>query len=153
MDSEHRLAAVISPLRRSLLAATRADQSLPELPDSQIEVLRALPRGVISTPSDLAALLGLSRSTTSNLVTAMVSAGLLVRRSSPDDRRRVEVLASPRALRLFEQYDNASARLVAVAVAGLDPKDQAALEAAVPALERLQAALADARMGSQAGAR
>lgn len=40
-----RLAAVISPLRRALLAATRAEARLPELSDSQIDVIRALHEG------------------------------------------------------------------------------------------------------------
>ena len=42
-----RLAAVISPLRRDLLAGARAAEHLPDIPDAQIEVIRALPRGVV----------------------------------------------------------------------------------------------------------
>ena len=49
-----RLASVISPLRRVLLASARAAEHLPEIPDAQVEVIRALPRGVVSSPGELA---------------------------------------------------------------------------------------------------
>ncbi len=140
-----RLAALISPLRRSLLALTRETEGLPDVPDSHVEVLRALPRGTVSTPGALALRLGLRKSTMSNLLTAMEAAGLVVRRPSQDDRRRVEVLASPLALSIFDRFDATSARLLAEAAATLRPDDIAALTAAVPALERLGDALADRR--------
>jgi len=137
-----RLAAVISPLRRLLLASARSAEQLPEIPDAQIEVIRALPRGVVSSPGDLAQHLGLSRSTVSNLLTVMEDRGLIARRPSAEDGRRVEVLASAQALTLFERFDRASAALVAEATASLPIADRDALAAAVPALERLLDALA-----------
>ncbi|WP_426625470.1 MarR family winged helix-turn-helix transcriptional regulator [Leifsonia sp. McL0607] len=140
-----RLAALISPLRRSLLALTRETAGLPDVPDSQVEVLRALPRGTVSTPSTLARRLGLRKSTMSNLLTTMEAAGLVVRRPSLDDRRRVEVLASAHALSIFDRFDATSARLLAEAATALRPDDLAALTAAVPALEHLGDALADRR--------
>lgn len=140
-----RLAALISPLRRSLLALTRETEGLPDVPDSQVEVLRALPRGTVSTPGALAQRLGLRKSTMSNLLTAMEGNGLVVRRPSPDDRRRVEVLASAHALSIFDRFDATSAQLLAEAAATLRADDRAALGAAVPSLERLGDALADRR--------
>ncbi|MEV6345325.1 helix-turn-helix domain-containing protein [Actinoplanes sp. NPDC051851] len=136
-----RLAAVISPLRRTLLGAARAAEHLPEIPDAQIEILRALPRGVVSAPGELARRLGLGRSTVSNLLTVMETSGLIERRPAPGDRRHVEVLATATALDLFDRFDLASGVLVARAVAALDIEDRAALAAAVPALERLREAL------------
>ncbi|KQO97446.1 MarR family winged helix-turn-helix transcriptional regulator [Leifsonia sp. Leaf264] len=135
------LAAVISPLRRVLLASARAAEKLPEIPDAQIEVIRALPRGVVSSPGELADQLGLSRSTVSNLLTLMEERGLIARRPSADDGRRVEVLASAHALTLFQKFDSASAALVAEASLSLPRADRDALAAAVPALERLLGAL------------
>ncbi|GAA1973047.1 MarR family winged helix-turn-helix transcriptional regulator [Microbacterium pumilum] len=137
-----RLASVISPLRRVLLASVRAAERLPEIPDAQIEVVRALPRGVVSSPGELAERLGLSRPTVSNLLTTMEARGLIARRPAADDRRRVEVLASARALALFERFDEASAELVGEATASLTDADRGALAAAVPALEHLRDALA-----------
>jgi DNA-binding MarR family transcriptional regulator len=138
-----RLAAVISPLRRTLLAAARAAEHLPEIPDAQIEIVRALPRGTVSAPGELADRLGLSRSTVSNLLTTMEAAGLIERRPRAGDRRHVEVLATARALDLFDRFDLASGDLLADAAATLTPADRAALAAAVPALERLRDALSD----------
>ncbi|GGN69395.1 hypothetical protein GCM10010112_34880 [Actinoplanes lobatus] len=140
-----RLAAVISPLRRTLLAAARAAEHLPEIPDAQIEIIRALPRGAVTTPGELADRLGLSRPAVSNLLTAMETAGLVERRPRPGNRRQVEVLATAKALNLFDRFDLASGDLVAYAAATLTAADRAALAAAVPALERLRDALTEQR--------
>lgn len=133
-----RLAAVISPLRRALLAAARKREDLPDIPDAQIEVIRALPHGEAVSPSGLAQALGLGRSTISNLLASMERSGLVVRRPRTDDRRQVDVMASPQALDYFARFDRASAEIVADAAASLSDTDRAALEAAVPALERLR---------------
>ena len=42
-----RLSGLISPLRRGLLRAARTAEHLPDIPDAQIEVLRALPTGTV----------------------------------------------------------------------------------------------------------
>jgi DNA-binding MarR family transcriptional regulator len=136
---------VISPLRRTLLAAARAAEQLPEIPDAQIEIIRALPRGTVAAPGELAQRLGLSRSTVSNLLRAMETNGLIARRQRTDDRRQVAVLASARALDLFDRFDRASAELVAMAAATLSNKDNEALAAALPALQRLRDALRQIR--------
>ncbi|MEU4163995.1 MarR family transcriptional regulator [Actinoplanes sp. NPDC026670] len=136
-----RLAAVISPLRRTLLTAARAAEHLPEIPDAQIEIIRALPRDTVTTPGELAERLGLSRPTVSNLLTQMETAGLIERRPRPANRRQVEVLATARALDLFDRFDLASGDIVAAAAATLTDTDRAALAAALPALERLRDAL------------
>lgn len=138
-----RFAAVISPLRRALLAATRSEARLPELSDAQIDVIRALPRGSTRGPAEMAALLRLSRSTVSNLLGAMETDGLIERGPDPSDGRRVVVRASDRALALFDRFDAANANLVARATAALDQDDRAALGAALPALERLLQVLGD----------
>jgi DNA-binding MarR family transcriptional regulator len=136
-----RLNPIISPLRRGLLKAARAAEHLPELPDAQIEVLRALPAGVVRSPGELATELGLSRPTVSNLLRGMEQAGLVTREVPAADRRRVEVRASARALGLLERFDRASAAILDQALAGLDDADRAALAAALPALERLRDAV------------
>lgn len=139
-----RLAAVISPLRRALLAATRAEARLPELSDAQIDVIRALPRGVSRGPAEIAERLRLSRPTVSNLLTAMEGDGLVERTPAPSDGRRVVVRSSPMALDLFDRFDAANSALAAQATAKLDPDETAALAAAIPVLERLCALLGGA---------
>ncbi|GAA2712802.1 MarR family winged helix-turn-helix transcriptional regulator [Actinoplanes palleronii] len=136
-----RLAAVISPLRRTLLAAARAAERLPEIPDPQIEIIRALPRGTVAGPGELAGRLGMSRPTVSNLLTTMEANGLVERRPRPGNRRHVEVLATAKALDLFDRFDLASGTLLGGAAATLSAADRSALAAALPALERLREAL------------
>ncbi|MEV4776086.1 MarR family winged helix-turn-helix transcriptional regulator [Microbacterium sp. LWH12-1.2] len=139
-----RLAAVISPLRRALLAATRAAARLPELPDAQIDVIRALPRGTARGPAEIAAQLRLSRPTVSNLLGTMEAARLVERTSDPSDGRRVLVQASDRALDLFARFDAASAAILTQASSMLNSGERAILADALPVLERLSVALSEA---------
>ena len=140
-----RLTAAVSPLRRALLAAAREREGLPDIPDAQIEILRALPRGTIAAPGELAATLGLGRSTVSNLLAAMERAGLVTRTPRTDDRRGVAVAASPRALSYFDRFDAASAEIVRDAATHLSADELSALAGAVPALERLRDVLVTRR--------
>lgn len=133
-----RLSGLISPLRRSLLRAARAAEHLPDLPDAQVEVLRALPVDTARSPVELAEDLSLNRTTVSNLLKSMEAGGLVTRATDAADRRRVEVRASAEAHRLLERFDAASASLVGDALSALGPADAAALAAALPALERLR---------------
>ncbi|WP_287898364.1 MarR family transcriptional regulator [Arthrobacter sp.] len=133
-----RLAAVVSPLRRTLLTVTRARADLPDIPDAQVEILRALPRGTATSPGELATTLGLSKSSVSNLLASMERAGLISRRPSPEDGRGVQVRASEDALRHFESFDATSTTVILEAVARLSPEDQSVLAAAVPVLESLR---------------
>lgn len=138
-----RLAAVISPLRRALLTATRSAAGLPDIPDAQIDLIRALPRGASASSGELAERLHLDRSTVSNLLAGAERAGLVVRTPALDDRRRVEVTASDRALELFDSYDRASAALLREVAAGLTEAEATILAEATPVLERLHSLLTD----------
>jgi DNA-binding MarR family transcriptional regulator len=133
-----RLNLVVSPLRRALLKGARAAAELPDIPDAQIELLRALPRGAQKSPGELATGLGLGRSTVSNLLKLLEQAGLVDRTTNGADGRRVAVRATERALDLLERFDRASGVLLGGAVARLTAAERAALVAAVPALERLR---------------
>lgn len=142
-----RLAAVVSPLRRALLSAARHREQFPDIPDAQIEVIRALPRGAVRSPGQLSAELGLNRSTVSNLLSALEREGLVTRRVGAQDRRQVEVVSSDEALTLFDRFDAASAAIVTDAVGALSPAERDVLDAALPALEHLRDLLI-ARRGS-----
>ena len=132
------LSGLISPLRRGLLRAARSAEHLPDIPDAQVEVLRALPADTARSPADIAGELSLSRTTVSNLLRTMEAAGLVTREADPLDGRRVEVRASIRAIGLLRRFDDASAALLAESVDALSPAERAALSAALPALERLR---------------
>ncbi|MBS1673796.1 MAG: MarR family transcriptional regulator [Actinobacteria bacterium] len=139
-----RLAAVISPLRRTLLSAARERGGLPDVPDAQIEMVRALlpPSGAAERgPAELAEALHLNRSTISNLLGVMEADGLVERGRAAGDGRRVVVAPSPRAVELFRRFDDAAGEILREALDTLDPADRAAVAAAIPALERLAEAL------------
>ena len=140
-----RLASLISPLRRSLLAATREREHLPHISDAQVEIVRALPRGTVLAPGELAQRLGLERSTVSNQLKSMERDGLIIRRPRADDRRGVEVEASDTALGYFDRFDAVSAEIIRSAASSLSEPDLAALERALPALEHLTAVLVKRR--------
>lgn len=132
-----RLATIISPLRRALHQASRAAGSLPELPESHIQVIRALLGGAAQAPSELAETLRLDRSTVSNLLASMERAGLIVRTPSPTDRRRVLVSPSPRAHEIFHAYDASGSAILDDALAALSTGERSAIAVALPALEQL----------------
>lgn len=148
-----RLGSLISPLRRSLLGVARSAEHLPEIPDAQIEVLRALPVGTERTPGELAAELGLSRPTISNLLRDMEGTGLITRRGATEDRRRVLVAASARAIDLLDRFDRASATVIAEVLDRLGDEDRRALDDAVGALERLRDAVERVSRGDEKGGR
>ncbi|MDM7887949.1 MarR family transcriptional regulator [Curtobacterium sp. RHCJP20] len=131
-----RLSDRIGPFRRALLRTSREVADLPDIPDAQVEVMRALAAGT-TAPSALAGRLGLARSTVSNLVSAMESAGLVERRLAAGDGRRTELRLTPLAEERLAAYDEASTTVLVEALDRLSPEDRAALAAALPALEHL----------------
>lgn len=124
----------LGPLRRSLLRATREAGDLPDLPDSHVEVMRALADKPSMSPGVLAAHLNLARSTVSNLIKAMVDAGLVERSISSNDLRGANLTASPKALRLLTEYDAVSSQVLSDALDELTEDSRRALSAAIPTL-------------------
>lgn len=140
-ESVARLNGVILPLRRALVRLARTDVRLPELPDSQVELLRALPPGTVRPPGELAAELGLSRPAVSNLLKSLEADGLITRHVAASNRRYVDVRASRRAIRRLARFDRASAKRLSDAAGELTPGEREALLAALPALEHLRDAV------------
>ncbi|WP_308798269.1 MarR family winged helix-turn-helix transcriptional regulator [Agromyces silvae] len=136
-----RLNGAILPLRRALVRLARTDVRLPELPDSQVELLRALPSGVVRPPGELAAELGLSRPAVSNLLKTLEADGLITRHHAETNRRYVDVKASKRAIRRLARFDRASAKRLGEAAGQLSEAERDALIAALPALEHLRDAV------------
>lgn len=136
------LGGLLGPLRRAVLRATRNAEGLPDLPEAQIELLRALsssPEGL--SPGAAAARVRVAPSTVSNLVRAMSAARLVERVRPEHDQRTVVLTASKEALHLLERYDRASTAALTRVVEELSDADRAALHEALPALDRLVTAL------------
>ncbi|MFF7409592.1 MarR family winged helix-turn-helix transcriptional regulator [Streptomyces lydicus] len=136
------LSGVLGPLRRAVLRATRNAEGLPDLPEAQIELLRALsssPEGL--SPGAAATRVRVAPSTVSNLVRTM-SAARLVERVRPErDQRTVVLTASDEARHLLERYDRASTAALTRVVEELSDADRVALNHVLPALDRLVTAL------------
>lgn len=131
------LAHQLGPLRRAVLRASRSAADLPDIPDAQIELMRAL-AAADNTPSDLADSLGLARSTVSNLISQLEREQLVERHLVAGDGRRTRVALTPLAQARLRTFDESATRVLAEALRGLDPGDVAAITAALPALDRLQ---------------
>ncbi|PTT23224.1 transcriptional regulator [Microbacterium sp. HMWF026] len=131
------LAHQLGPLRRAVLRASRSAADLPDIPDAQIELMRAL-AAADNTPSDLADSLGLARSTVSNLISQLEREHLVERHLVAGDGRRTRVALTPLARARLRTFDESATRVLAEALRGLDPGDVAAITAALPALDRLQ---------------
>ena len=131
----------LGPLRRSLLRATRDVAQLPDIADSHIEVMRALAAEPSMSPGRLAARLNLARSTVSNLIRAMVDAGLVERSITAGDLRGATLTASPKAVKLLAEYDTASSRVLADALDELSRHNREAIAAALPALAEITSIL------------
>ncbi|KQU49474.1 hypothetical protein ASG84_06030 [Rhodococcus sp. Leaf278] len=132
----------LGPLRRSLLRATREAAHLPDIPDSHVEVMRALVAEPNMSPGSLAEHLNLARSTVSNLIKAMVDAELVERSAASDDLRGAALTASPKAIRLLAEYDAVSSQVLSDALDELTPDGRRALSEATPALADLTRILA-----------
>ncbi|TFI43115.1 MarR family transcriptional regulator [Rhodococcus sp. 1R11] len=132
----------LGPLRRSLLRATRDVAQLPDIADSHIEVMRALATEPSISPGRLATRLNLARSTVSNLIKAMVDAGLVERSITAGDLRGATLTASPKARNLLAEYDAASSRVLADALDELSQHNRQAIAAALPALAEITSILA-----------
>jgi DNA-binding MarR family transcriptional regulator len=136
MDTAARLSRLLGPLRRAILRGTRDRAALPDLSEAQIELLRVVADGPVPV-REAAERLRVASSTVSNLVRSMTAGGLVERRASDTDLRSVELVASRHARQLLSRYDEVSQLTLNNAFARLDPVERAALDQALPVLERL----------------
>ena len=128
--------------RAAPVAAQRAGKVGGEpLTGSQVEVLRLVETQPGVGVRDAAAALHLAPNTVSTLVGGLVAAGLLDRRPDPDDRRATQLHLTPAATTRLRRWRDERDRVLAHALGHLDAEDRGRLEASLPALERLLAAL------------
>jgi DNA-binding MarR family transcriptional regulator len=137
VETPARLRAVVGKLSRRVNAATRGESMTP----SQLSVLGSVARQGPLRLAELADLEILNPTMLSRIVANLDDAGLVRRRSDPDDRRAglVEVTATGR--RTYDRLRAQRAKVLLDGLHELDPRDVAAVEAALPALEHLIEAL------------
>jgi DNA-binding MarR family transcriptional regulator len=97
---------------------------------------------------------GVTQPAMTQLVGRLADAGLVVRRSDPDDGRVVYVELTPEGRELIARRRAARAERLSVLMARLSPADQDALAAALPAMTALAAVQRDEQLmpaGSSTG--
>lgn len=135
------LAPLLPRLRRALRSAVRRRLAAPALATAQVELLVAVDSRPGVRVRDAATLLQLAPNTVSTLVGSLSRAGLLERRSDPADGRSARLHVTADGAARIRRWREARETTLAEAVATLDATDLAALAGAMPALDRLAAAL------------
>jgi DNA-binding MarR family transcriptional regulator len=143
--SEDLLAAELADawarVRRRLRRGARAIVGGEPLTSSQVELLRLVETQPGIGVADAAAALDVAPNTVSTLVGGLVAADLLAREPDPADRRAARLRLTRAARRRLRRWRDERTRLLAGALRELSAEDRAALEASLPALDRLRAVL------------
>jgi DNA-binding MarR family transcriptional regulator len=92
--------------------------------------------------SDFASFCGLNPTMVSRMAPKLEAAGLLRRRPDPNDKRASTVEATTKARKLLERVRSERSDVLARLLDDLDDQDRQAIEAALPALEKLADLLA-----------
>jgi len=135
MDDETviRLRRVILRLARQLNAASVGEGLTP----TQASVLGIVAnRGPLGL-TELTEIEGLNPTMLSRVVGKLDSFGLIRRLRDPDDFRAARVEVTPDGLQAYQRIAAQRAAILSERVAGLPPEQEAALIAALPALENL----------------
>jgi DNA-binding MarR family transcriptional regulator len=137
-ETPARLRAVVGKLSRRLNSLARGSGLTP----SQLSALGVIARQGPLRLSELAEVESVNPTMLSRVVAALDEAGLVRRRTDPDDRRAglLEVTASGR--RTHDRLRAERGRVLTTGLERRQPEDLAALQAALPALEALIDALA-----------
>jgi len=145
VEAPARLRAVVGKLSRRLNALARGSGLTP----SQLSALGVIARQGPIRLSDLAEAESMNPTMVSRVVAALDEAGLVMRRTDPDDRRAglLEVTAAGR--RTHDRLRAERGRVLRQGLDSLASRDAASIEAALPALERL----VDAMSGRDGSAR
>jgi DNA-binding MarR family transcriptional regulator len=118
---------------RSLHVFTRKTQREFGVSAAQFFVLRQLAMSPRMSVTELARRTRTSQSSVSEVVTALVKLGLVVRQIAPDDRRRAELALSPRGRRLLEKRPMSVQEHLVVGLERLDADQRRALRTGLEA--------------------
>lgn len=131
----------VASLRGAIRRAAR--QRLPEgtVSTAEAQLLVAVTRSPGMSVTEAAEVLALAPNTVSTLVGRLSRAGLVDRRRGNGDRRTVSLAATAAGLAAISTWRGERARVVAEALASLDPGEVEAIEAVLGPLARLAGAL------------
>lgn len=142
-DTSQRLRAVIGRLARRL-RPTAAGAEAGLTPTRVTVLLDVVRRGPLRL-GDVAAAEGINPTMLSRVISDLVEAGLLQRVSDAQDRRAAWVKATAAGRRLAERMRRERTEAVMSALQTLSAQEQAAVQAALPALEALAQELCEVR--------
>lgn len=131
------LTDLITRLRRVLRSSVRSDIPWETLPMAQVEILQRLVDEPGVRISDLARRHRLATNTVSTLIQQMVTAGLVVRTTAPDDRRAVSLYLTELGRTSLHGWLRANEARLSTALAELTEDEQRSIEDALPALANL----------------
>ena len=135
------LGELLVGIHRVIRRRLRQDLDGPRLRGAQVELMRLVGSRPGIGVSAAARELHLAGNSVSTLVNQLVTAGLLDRRTDPQDRRAVNLTITAAAAERLVDLDARRSALVRQQVSGLSEQDRAALADAVPALRRLAESL------------
>ena len=107
------------------------------LSDSQLSVLYVLTHHGASTLAALAEHEHVTPPSMNRTVNCLVDDGLILRSSSPDDGRKIDITVTAAGADLVAKTRERRAAWFAADLATLDPAEQDALQAAIPVLMKL----------------
>lgn len=116
------------------MQSNRSDSTLSE---SQFWILSHLFRLGPLNPSRLAEMQQVTPPSMNRALNALQARGLLTRQPHEDDARRVDIVLTPLGRRVLAETRNLRRSWVADRIRQLTDEERQAIEAAVPALERL----------------
>jgi len=136
------IAPVIGRLRRAL---KRRLGSPSLLPDSHVEIARLLYEQPGLKVQEVASTLRLAPNTVSTLVQQLVRDGNVERETDEDDRRVARLRLTPSMRKRISRRRDERRSIIEEAVGSLSQREQAAIEASIPALVRLTEVLENSR--------
>jgi DNA-binding MarR family transcriptional regulator len=138
------VADVVSRLRRAMRRAARAQGSggLPGgLSVAQLEFLSCLAENPGARPGQLARMLRLAPSSVATLVNSLGREQLIERIGGVADRRTAVLSLTPAGVHVVTSWQQVNARILTIALAGLEPASRETLASALPALSELTGAV------------
>jgi DNA-binding MarR family transcriptional regulator len=143
---------VTMAMRRLVRRRLRLSTPPPDLRPAQIELMVVVDRHPGVSVAAAARELRLADNSVSTLVNQLVRAGMLRRETDPDDRRAARLQLTDAARKRLANWRDRRARLVGTLLDELSEEDRASISAALPALRRLLARLAEPVDGDADGA-
>ncbi|HEV2590778.1 MAG TPA: helix-turn-helix domain-containing protein [Gaiellaceae bacterium] len=133
----------LSALQRATRRAIARPAKLAPLTGAQLELVRLVRRNPGISVTDAAAELRLAPNTVSTLVRQLTDERVLVRTADASDRRVARLDLPPGLRREVEAWRDRRVEAMEAALAALTPEERTKLEAALPALARLAAEVAE----------